>query len=412
MNRTNSNAAGSKDFQVISLVGLAHACSHFFQLVLPPLFPWLMRDFSLSFTSVGLLMTVFFVISGVGQAIAGFAVDRFGARSVLIFGVAMLAASGILLGMAQNHEMLMVAAAVAGCGNAVFHPADYTLLNRQVSSPRLGHAFSTHGLTGTLGWAAAPVAMVGLAGLADWRTAAFFAAGVAFVVFIVLLLHRGLVPTESHGDAGGNAAAPIGRQSAFGFLASRNVWMCFAFFLMWTFAFSALQNFAPTVLGHMYGLSLSLATSAVTAYMLGNAAGTVSGGFLTNSTSPDRAVAWGLSAAAVIALVLAVGTVPAMTVIPLMAAMGFGAGLAGPSRDMLVRKSAVSGVGTASYGRIYGFVYSGLDTGLALSPLLFGHLMDSSRFTEVMIGIAVFQGLSILTALRIGQPASAAVRAA
>ena len=75
------------DAEIIGLVGLAHGTSHFFHLMLPPLFPWLMRDFSLSFTEAGLLMTVFFVVSGVGQAVAGFVVDRVGARPVLFFGI-------------------------------------------------------------------------------------------------------------------------------------------------------------------------------------------------------------------------------------------------------------------------------------------------------------------------------------
>jgi len=63
------------DARCIGLIGFAHAGSHFFQLILPPLFPWLMREFDLSFTEVGAVMTLFFVISGFGQALAGFAVD-------------------------------------------------------------------------------------------------------------------------------------------------------------------------------------------------------------------------------------------------------------------------------------------------------------------------------------------------
>lgn len=407
MNDSSVSAVGArKDAEVISVVGLAHAASHFFQLVLPPLFPWLMQDFSLSFTAAGMLMTVFFVVSGVGQAIAGFFVDRFGARPALLAGLGMLAAAAVVLGLAQDYPTLLLAAAIAGSGNAVFHPADYTLLNRLVSAKRLGHAFSAHGLTGTLGWAAAPVLMVGVAGPFGWRAAAFVAAGIAVLALVVLAQHKGIGPGPAHaaGDPAADAASPPA--GAFAFLVSRNVWMCFVFFLMWTFAFSALQNFSPAVLSSMYGLSLSWAATAVTAYMLGNAVGTVGGGFLVNGASPDRAIAFGLFAAALIAILLATGQAPAAGVLPLMALMGLGAGLAGPSRDMLVRRSAVTGAGAASFGRIYGFVYSGLDTGLALSPILFGYFMDAGRFPEVMVGVAVFQALAILAAWRVGQGAA------
>jgi predicted MFS family arabinose efflux permease len=252
--------------------------------------------------------------------------------------------------------------------------------------------------------------MFGIASFSTWRIAAVAAAAAALVSFFVLLLHNGLERRTSFvefTERGRKLQAKVG---AFGFLISGDVWRCFAFFLCWTLAFSALQNFAPTVLRNIYSISLSWATLAVTAYMLGSAAGTVTGGFLATSASPDRAVAWGLSFAALIALLLATGTPPPTTVIPLMTAMGFAAGLAGPSRDMLVRKAAVSGAGAASYGRIYGFVYSGLDAGLALSPLLFGQLMDSSRFPQVMLGVAVFQGLAIFTALHVGARAPAVMR--
>src|SRR5688572_16543571 len=148
-----------QDATVISLVGFAHGTSHFFHLMLPPLFPWLMAEYSLSYTHVGTLMTVFFVVSGIGQALAGFLVDRWGAHRVLCLGVSLLAASGVVVATARDFSWLYLAAIVAGLGNCVFHPADFALLNRRVSHDRLGHAFSVHGLSGNIGWALGPVLM-------------------------------------------------------------------------------------------------------------------------------------------------------------------------------------------------------------------------------------------------------------
>ncbi len=124
------------DATVISLVGFAHGTSHFFHFVMPPLFPLLMREFGLSFTQVGALMTVFFVVSGIGQALAGFVVDRLGALKVLCGGVALLALASLLIAAAPGYPAIMAGMAVAGLGNCVFHPADYTLLNRRVSAAR------------------------------------------------------------------------------------------------------------------------------------------------------------------------------------------------------------------------------------------------------------------------------------
>ena len=72
-----------QDARTIGVVGVAHATSHFFHLLLPPLFPAFIQEFGLSYSQLGLLMSVFFVVSGLGQALAGFLVDRVGARPVL-----------------------------------------------------------------------------------------------------------------------------------------------------------------------------------------------------------------------------------------------------------------------------------------------------------------------------------------
>ena len=138
------SASVSRDREVIGFVGLAHGTSHFFHLMLPPLFPWLMTDFSLSYTDVGLLTTTFFVISGIGQALAGFVVDRVGGWLVLCFGVGMLALSGVVLGLATSYPWLMLSATCAGLGNSIFHPSDFTLLNQRVSQPRLVQRSSPH----------------------------------------------------------------------------------------------------------------------------------------------------------------------------------------------------------------------------------------------------------------------------
>jgi hypothetical protein len=124
------------------------------------------------------------------------------------------------------------------------------------------------------------------------------------------------------------------------------------------------------------------------------------GGFL--ATRGDRVVAVALGFAALMALVLASGSLPSAALWPLMAALGFGVGTAGPARDLLVRQAATARFGKTSFGRVYGFVYSGLDTGLALSPMLFGPLLDAGRFGDALIAVAVLQVAALLTALRVG----------
>jgi len=395
-------AAGSlrSDATVISLVGFAHAVSHFYHFVLPPLFPYLMREFGLTFTEVGSTMMVFFVVSGVGQALAGFVVDRFGALKVLCGGMLLLGSSSLVLSVAGNYPMLLVAAGIAGLGNCVFHPADYTLLNRRVSNPRLGHAFSVHGLSGSLGWAAAPVVVLAIAETTgSWRMAAVGTSLIGFLALAFLLAKRRLLAVEALSIA----EAGKSKGGSFAFLSVGIVWMSFLFFLLAVMAFGGLQNFAPPVLERTYGVTLALATTGLTAYLLGSAAGTAAGGFFASKGEhQDRLIALALGAGALCAVALASGHVPTWSIVALMGLMGVSVGFAGPSRDILVRRAATSTFGAGAFGRIYGFVYSGIDTGLAIAPIAFGLLMDAGRYSGVLWGVALLQTLAIFAALTVG----------
>ncbi|MBL8520033.1 MAG: MFS transporter [Betaproteobacteria bacterium] len=394
------------DATTISVVGFAHGTSHFFHLMIPPLFPFFMTEFGLGYASVGTLMTVFFVVSGIGQAVAGIWVDRFGSYRVLLAGIALLALSGVLVALAPNFAGLMFAAFVAGCGNSVFHPADFAVINRRVSPPRLGHAFSVHGLSGNLGWALAPLVMVGVAASAGWRAAGWVAAGFGAISWLLLVWQRETLKYElAHEAATGRQALP---PVAFGvILRAPLVWIAFTFFFFATFGFGALQNFAPSLLRDVFDLSLAAATSALSIYLVGGACGLLVGGFLAKPGARfEGTVTAAFGASALIALMLAALPVPAWGVLPAMAAMGFLAGLAGPSRDLLVRTATKARLGESAFGRVYGMVYSGLDVGLAIAPIVFGLLMDWQMQRWVFVGFALsFVGAIAAARMLAGQVA-------
>ena len=189
--RSVEPAARRRDLHTISLVGLAHGTSHFFHMLLPPLFPVFSQTFGLSYAELGLLVTLFFAVSGIGQALAGFLVDRVGARPVLFAALGCFVAAAACGAMAQGYGGLLLAAALAGLGNSPFHPVDFTILNHRVSQPRLGHAFAVHGVSGNLGWAIAPVVLLGVTGLTgSWRWALATCALWALAVLALMLWQR------------------------------------------------------------------------------------------------------------------------------------------------------------------------------------------------------------------------------
>jgi predicted MFS family arabinose efflux permease len=397
MNAVPSEFSLAQDASTISTVGFAHGTSHFFHLMIPPLFPFFMSEFGLGFASVGTLMTVFFVVSAIGQAVAGIWVDRYGAHRVLYVGVVLLTLSGVLVALAQGFPGLILAAFVAGCGNSVFHPADFAVINRRVSAPRLGHAFSVHGLSGNLGWALAPVVMVAVAQSFGWRAAGWVAAGVGLAALLALIWQRERLKYElqpMQRNAAGASAVPFAA-----ILRAPLVWIAFAFFFCATFGFGALQNFAPSLLQQVFGLSLVAGASALSIYLVGGACGLALGGFLAKPGARfEGTVSMAFGGSALIAVSLALLPIPVTLVVPAMAVMGFFAGMAGPSRDLLVRTATKARLGEGTFGRVYGLVYSGLDAGLAVAPLVFGLMMDRGQPTAVFWGFAVSFAFAIVAA--------------
>lgn len=388
-----------EDVAVISFVGVAHACSHFSHLLLPLMFPVFIATFGLNYSELGFLMTVFFAVSGLGQASAGFVVDRVGARPVLLAALLFMASGCLVLSVATGYLGLMLGAALLGVGNCAFHPADFTILNQRVSSSRLGYAFSAHGLTGNLGWAVTPVFMLGLTKAFDWRAAYIGAALLLTVVFALLIWQRRFIYAKV-ADHSQNTTG-----SSFDFLKIKVVWWCFAFFFLSTMTLSVVQSFSISILQSLYQVTFEAASFTLTAYMLCAAAGVFVGGFVAArwSNHSDKVVAICMTLGAFFMALCGSGWLDVNLMMVVLASTGLAIGIGGPSRDMMIKKATPQG----ATGRVYGMVYSGLDVGFAISPLLFGLLMDRGLFGACLLGAAFVLLLSVWVALGVGRRTTA-----
>ena len=398
-------ASFRSDAKVIGLVGVAHGLSHFFQLCLPPLFPLLKDEFGVSYAALGAVTAVFYAVSGVMQTAAGFLVDRLGARAILLAGMAIISAGTLAAGLAPSFAWLFPAAALAGLGNSVFHPADLALLNGKVEPRRLGPAFSVHGVTGNIGWVLAPAFVVPIAQAHGWRIALVAAGVIGLGFFAVLAMQRALAGELRH--VGARASEHV-RAAGVGLLASAPVLLCFAFFFLYAVALVGFQTFAVAALTTLHGLTLGAASSALTAMLIGGVAGILAGGFVAARFQRHNLVAAvGVAVSALLALVIARGGLDAAAVVALMAVAGFFVGSIGPSRDIIVRGVAPP----EARGKVYGFVYSGLDLAGLIAPIIFGWSLDHGRPDLVFIGAAAFLVASIPTVLRVRRREPRAVEA-
>jgi MFS family permease len=397
-----------RDTWVIGLISTAHGFSHFFQLVLPPLFPLLKDVLGVSYQGLGLLTMVFYAVSGVAQPAAGFLVDRFGARHVLLAGLALVAGATALMGLVPSFALLLPLAALAGLGNSVFHPADFAILNTQVGGRRLGRAYSFHSIAGNVGWASAPVVSVGLAAAVGWRAAlvTMGAAGLALAAFLVL---RKELHEQEHAARAREEQLGAGLGANLRMLLAVPILMCFAFFILLSISMVGLQTFEIPATMMLYETSMTLATTALTAFLLAGSAGILAGGMIADRTTHHHRVAVsGLVLAAAGVAVMATGDVPTWLIVPLLTFVGAMLGATLPSRDLIVKRATPPGAS----GKVYGFVYSGLDVGAATIPILFGWLLDHGQPHGVYLIVVAAMLLSVVTVLNMRRRPAAATAAA
>lgn len=398
--------ARRQDFLLITLLGVAHGLSHYFHLVIPALFPWIIPEFGTSYAQMGAVMTVFFIVSSLGQATSGVLVDKLGPKVCLYGGVGLLMVSGFLFSVAQNYLWFYPVAAFAGLGNSVFHPTDYSIMNRCITNERLPFAFSIHSVVGNIGWAVAPVLMVCVATFTgSWRLAAATSGAMALIVLAMLLMHNSLFDRAL---ASGNGLTQEQKKeekgdAGFGFLKLLVIWLCFLFFFCNSFALGILQNFAPSIFNATYHVGLEISTGGLTAYMIGSIIGVLSGAYVAKVFKrSDHVIAASMSVSAVMSILLASQGLGPWCVLPLMFLMGLGVGVATPSRDLLIRGACMKFLGTNSFGRVYGFTYCGMDVGQTLAPLVAGPLLDAGFFSLALVLVGVFQTGALLTALGVG----------
>ena len=380
----------------MALIGLAHFTSHFIQLTLPPLFPVLRDDFDVSYMALGLVVTVFYAASGIGQAVCGFLVDRWGARRVLLTGVSLQAVGVGVAALGGSYAWLIPGAVLGGLGNAVYHPADYSILSVSVDPRRVGRAFSVHALCGTLGYAAAPATMLVLVGLVSWRAALGLVALAALGVVIVLASQ--LHVTRDHRTVAHTAPRSTGFAGDVRLLMAAPIVAALVYFALLAMAQSGVQTFSVVALAHIYAAPLDVAGGALTGYLLGIAAGILAGGFLADLIPRHGAVASiGLVLSALFTVLAGSGAL-SLALLPLvMACAGFSMGVTSPSRDMLVRATVPVGAS----GKVYGFVYSGLDVGSLLAPMVFGWMLDHDLPRAVFACVAVLLLVTILTVVQV-----------
>lgn len=403
-------AAWSRDSKIIGLVCFPHMMSHFYYMVLPPMFSALQAAYGLSHLELGAVITAFALAAGIGQTPVGFVVDRIGALPVLIVGLTVESAAFGVMGFAASYWHLLALGAIAGLGHTVFHPADYAIMSATISKERVGRAFGFHSFTGYVGFALAPVFMTGVTALWNWRAAFALAGLLGLLGALALWLNGGILKTLATGaPARTKAEAAPGLREGIGLLASLPILMCFIYFVLYQMGTGGVRTFLEGALWQLYGTPSVVAGAALTGLMVGSSLGILAGGWLADRVGPTITTAFlTLVPAGVLIASLGAYDFPGTALVAVLTAAGFLIGLLIPSRDLLLRSVTPEG----SMGKVMGFTSTGANFGGAVTPLVLGLVMDHSDARWVFWASAALIGVAFLTFMtvksRFGARSSAA----
>lgn len=380
---------------VVSLIGAGHCYSHMTSVALAPLFPLLRDALDVSYVALGGLIAAFSLASSVGQIPVGILVDRFGGRLILVLGLVCLGGAFVAAGMMDGYWPIMAMMAVAGLANSVFHPADYAIMSQRIDEAYLGRAVSVHAFVGYAGWAIAPVSMLGLSLLFGWQ-GALVALGALGLMIAALILWQGAAFEDQ-----GTAARPKQRKKwqslgqTVSVMVSKPMVVLFLYFMFTSMTVGGVTSFAAIMIMDLFGVDREAGNFALTAYLAAMAGGVLVGGMAADRiANHNRLVSWTIAGGALGLAVIAPGWGGYFTGLVAIGVSGFLAGIASPSRDLLVRASSPP----ESVGLAFGFTSTGLSIGFAAGPPAIGWLMDLARPD---LGLLMLAGISVCAVLTV-----------
>jgi len=382
--------------KVIGLISTGHFLSHFYLLLIPPIFPLLRDQLGVGFTELGFAITVFSVVTALTQAPMGFLVDRLGAAKILIAGLLLEAAAFVLIGLVPTYWMLVAMLGVAGLANSVYHPADYAILNASVDPARMGRAFSIHTAAGMLGNALAPMSMAVLIFIADWQTGLIVCGVVGALIGLVIVFNA----SELHDPSVDLSLERPSAQAGLRLLFSVPILLGVLFFVGIAVAGQGVSAFGVATLTVIHDITVNDAVVVLSAYLFAAPVGVLAGGWIADRIRHHHVfaaacfVAIGLVFFVVAAVPLSIWGVGALFLVA-----GFFSGAVSPSRDMLIRSLSPP----TEMGKVFGFVSTGFNIGGMFAPLMFGYLLDHHDPSVVFWTVGVVSLLSVLTVISTGR---------
>ncbi|MBX0324554.1 MFS transporter [Halomicroarcula sp. F13] len=388
---------------VVGLVGGSHLVNHAYFMLLPPVFGPLKTDLGLTDAQLGVALGTVGVVVTALQLPFGSLSDSRSRTSVLAISLTFGALGAMLTATAQSYEWLLVASVVTGVGIAGHHPAHYPLIGAATTADTRGRAYSVHGFTGALGFAAPPAVVATATTLGiDWRLAigAIAVVGGGYGAACLLAFDRRVDEAITHPTSTEQSRdAPLAkrvRSELRTVLASPPIVALTVLWFVTSMAGWGIKQYTATLLSSGYSIPDATANFTVSAMLVTGAVLIFAGGWLTDRYSPGPVLVGGYAALVVVAGLLALGTVPVLGALALVLVLSATVDGSRPARASLA--DALSSADSA--GKNFGLLTVGISGGAAVAPPVLAVVVERAGVAAAFWAVAGIGVLAIgLTAV-------------
>src|SRR5947207_14182683 len=203
-----ATAAGPA-YIVLGGISLSHFLNDTMQSLIPSVYPILKESYALDFAQIGLITLAFQFTASLLQPVVGHFTDRKAQPFSLALGMGFTFFGLLLLSIARQYPVILIAAALVGLGSAVFHP-ESARIARLASGGRYGFAQSVFQLGGSFGTSMGPVLAALIVVPFGQLSIAWFSS-IAFLAIVILwrighwyrpqIAARKATPPPAHPDA-------------------------------------------------------------------------------------------------------------------------------------------------------------------------------------------------------------------
>lgn len=374
--------------KVLLALSFSHLLNDTIQALLPSIYPMLKDSFQLSFTQIGLITLTYQMTASLLQPLVGVYTDRRPKPYSLAVGMGFTLVGIVMVALAPNFHMLLVASALVGTGSSVFHP-EASRVAHMAAGQRHGFAQAVFQVGGNFGTSLGPL-------LAAWfivphgqRSIVWFAALALLGIFVLAQVGGWYARHMERAKKRGTNAAVVKADLPRGRVALA-ISVLLALVFSKYFYLVSLTNYYTFYLIHRFGVSVQGSQIYLFVFLFAVAAGTILGGPLGDRFGRKYVIWFSILGVAPFSLVLPhVGLVATVVL-----SVFIGAILASAFSAILVyAQELIPGKVGLVAGLFFGFAFG--MSGIAASAL--GVLADHTSIEHVFALCAYLPLIGILT---------------